>query len=149
MADVPLIVYNAFVDDLANGHHVLSTDQMAVALTDRAPVPASDAIFNTTTAPPPAATNGYPAGGNNTATVSATTVGGVFTLVLQDQVFAATAGGIGPFRYAILYNKTAGNRLIGSYDYGLEVLLGYLEQFTVDFSSDKGVFSVLVGPPVP
>ena len=147
MADVPLVFYNQFIADLATGRLIdFDADQLAVALTNRAPAPNSDTIFDATTVPPPAAANGYPAGGNVLTLVSANTASGVFTLVLADSVFQAASGGIGPFRYVVFYDKTAGNRLIGSYDYGLAVTLGYLEQFTVDFSDVNGVLTISVGP---
>jgi len=146
MPDVPFVVYNQFIADLAAGRLDLTSDTLKVALTNRAPVPNTDTIFDGTTVPPPAAANGYPAGGNTVAIVSAATASAVFTLVLADSVFQAASGGIGPFRYVVLYDVTAGNRLIASYDYGLAVTLGYLEQFTTDFNDTAGVFTISVGP---
>jgi hypothetical protein len=53
-------------------------------------------------------------------------------------VFTATAGGIGPFRYAILYNDTAtspADALIGFTDYGTGVTLADTETLTVKFNN--------------
>jgi hypothetical protein len=57
-------------------------------------------------------------------------------------VFTATAGGMGPFRYAVLYNSSAGNKLVGSYDYGSSVTLAVTETFTVDFDGSLGVLTL-------
>src|SRR6187399_3075385 len=116
--------YNTFVDEIAKAGHNLSTAVFKLALTNTAPTAASDTVWNTTVAPAPAAANNYTAGGNTLTTSSATTTAGVFKLVLADSVFTATAGGIGPFRYAILYNSSASNKAIGYYDYASSITLG-------------------------
>jgi hypothetical protein len=113
-----------------------------VALTNTAPTQATDTVWNTTVAPAPAAANGYTAGGNTITTTSGTTTAGVFKLILVDTVFTATAGGIGPFRYAILYNSSATNKSVGYYDYLSSVTLGDTETFTVDFDAANGVLTV-------
>ena len=70
------------------------------------------------------------------------TSGGVFKLVLVDSVFTATGAGIGPFRYVILYDSSASNKLIGSYDNGASVTLNAGDTFTVDFDNVAGVFTI-------
>src|SRR5262245_41972082 len=115
--------YYSLIDELSAGGHNLKTAVYKVALTNTAPTQATDTVWNTTVAPPPASANGYPAGGNTITMTSAVTTAGVFKLVLVDTVFTATVGGIGPFRYAILYNSTASNKLLGYYDYGSSVSL--------------------------
>jgi len=136
------VKYNLFIDELAKGGHNLSTAVYKVALTNTAPTPASDTVWNTTVAPAPAAANGYTAGGNTPTVTSATTTGGVFKLILVDTVFTATAGGIGPFRYVILYNSSASNKSIGYYDYASSITLADTETFTVDFDGSLGVFTI-------
>jgi hypothetical protein len=63
-------------------------------------------------------------------------------LICADTVFTASGGAIGPFRYVILYNSTATNLLIGSYDYGSNVTLNNTETFTVDFDNVVGVLTL-------
>jgi hypothetical protein len=134
--------YFIFIDDLSKGGHNLATAVFKCALTNTAPTQATDTVWNTTVAPAPAAANGYTAGGNTITTTSGTTTAGVFKLILADTVFTATAGGIGPFRYAILYNSSATNKLVGYYDYLSSVTLADTETFTVDFDAANGVLTV-------
>jgi len=136
------VKYNAFIDELSKGGHNLATAEFKVALTNTAPG-AGDTVWNLTVAPAPAAANGYPAGGNIVTTSSAATTAGTFKLVLADTVFTATAGGIGPFLYAILYNSSASNKLLGYYQYpGGSISLADTETFTVDFDAANGVLTV-------
>lgn len=136
------VKYNTFADEISKGGHNLQTAVFKVALTNTAPTVASDTVWNTTVAPAPAAANGYTAGGNTITTSSATTTTGTFKLVLADSVFTATAGGIGPFRYAILYNSSASNKVVGYWDYGSSVTLADTETFTVDFDATNGVLTI-------
>ncbi|MCQ8856486.1 hypothetical protein NQU50_30785, partial [Escherichia coli] len=59
-----------------------------------------------------------------------------------DSVFTATAGGIGPFRYSILYNSSASDKVIGYYDYGSSITLNDTETFTVDWDATNGVLTI-------
>lgn len=136
------VKYNTFADEISKGGHNLQTATFKVALTNTAPTVASDTVWNTTVAPAPAAANGYTAGGNTITTSSATTTSGTFKLVLADTTFTATSGGIGPFRYAILYNSSASNKVVGYWDYGSSVTLADTETFTVDFDATNGVLTI-------
>lgn len=134
--------YNTFVDELSKGGHNLQTAVFKVALTNTAPTAATDTVWNTTVAPAPAAANGYSAGGNTITTTSAATTTGTFKLVLADSVFTASGGSIGPVRYAIIYNSSASNKVVGYYDYGSSVTLADTETFTVDFDGTNGVLTL-------
>lgn len=134
--------YFTFIDELAKAGHNLATDVFKVALTNTAPTQASDTVWNTTVAPAPAAANGYTAGGNTITTTSGTTTAGVFKLILVDSVFTATAGGIGPIRYAVLYNSSKTNKSVGYYDYGSSITLNDTETLTVDFDAANGVLTL-------
>jgi len=134
--------YYTFIDELSKGGHNLQTATYKAALTNTAPTQASDTVWNTTVAPAPAAANNYTSGGNSITLTTAATTAGVFKLVLPDTVFTATAGGIGPFRYAILYNSSASNKSIGYYDYGSSITLNDTETFTVDFDAANGVLTI-------
>ena len=134
--------YNSFIDEIAKAGHNLATAVFKCALTNTAPDPVTQTVWNTTIAPAPAAANGYTAGGNTLTTSSAATTAGTFKLVLADTVFTATGAGIGPFRYAILYNSSATNKLVGYYDYASSITLLNTETFTVDFDAANGVLTL-------
>lgn len=131
--------YFTFIEEVYEGGHNLGADVLKVALTNTAPTAATDTVWNTTVAPAPAAANGYSAGGNTITTTSSAQTSGTYKLVLVDSVFTATAGGIGPFRYAILYNSSKTNKVVGYYDYGSSITLADTETFTVDFDPTTGV----------
>lgn len=134
--------YNTFVDELSKGGHNLQTAVFKVALTNTAPTVATDTVWNTTVAPVPVAGNGYTAGGNTLTTSSAATTSGTFKLVLADSVFTATAGGIGPVRYAIVYNSSASNKVVAYYDYGSSITLASTETLTCDFDGSLGFHTI-------
>jgi len=143
MAVATFTKYNAFIDELSKGGHNFSTPPtLKLALTNTAPTAATDTVWNTTVAPAPAAAAGYPAGGNTLTGVVGTTTGGVFKLVIADTVFTASGGSIGPFRYVILYNSTASNKLIGYYDNAASLTLADTDTFTTDFDASNGVFTI-------
>jgi len=134
--------YFFFIDELSKAGHNVATCVYKLALTNTAPTQATDTVWNTTVAPAPVAANGYTAGGNTITTTSATTTAGVMKVVLADTVFTATAGGIGPFRYVILYNTSATNKLIGYYDNAASITLADTDTFTTDFDATNGVFTI-------
>lgn len=134
---------DAFVEAIAEKIHNLGADSIKVALTNTAPVAGSTA-WTIGAFPAPAAANGYTAGGNAITTTSSAQSGGLYKLILVDSVFTATAGGIGPFRYAIPYNNTsAGKEIVGGwYDYGSSITLNDTETFTVDFDGTNGMLTL-------
>ncbi len=131
--------FNGFTEDLAKKVHNLGSDSLKVYLTNTAPV-ATNTVYNT---PADLATGGgYTAGGAAPTITSCVQTSGTVKLILADLTFTATTG-FGPFRYAVLYNDTAGSKqLIGWYDYGSAVTLGALETFTVDFDGSAGVLTI-------
>ena len=133
--------YNCFVENLAEKVHNLQSDTLKVALTNTAPT-AADTVWNTTVYPAPVAANGYTSGGNSLTVSSSSQTSGTYKLVIADTVFTATSGGIGPFRYVVLYNSTASGAVIGYYDYGSSITLADTETFTVDFDAANGVLTI-------
>jgi len=136
--------YNTFIDEVASGGHNLKTDVIKAALTNTAPPNpgTTDTVWSAAIYPPPTAANNYTAGGNTPSITSATTSSYLFKLVLADTVFTATAGGIGPFRYVILYNSSKTNKVVGYYDYGSSITLADTETFTVDFDPTNGAIQL-------
>lgn len=133
--------YNCFVENLAEKVHNLASDTLKVALTNTAPTSA-DTVWSLAVYPAPVAANGYTAGGNSLTVSSSSQTAGTYKLVIADTVFTSTAGGIGPFRYVVLYNSTASNAVIGYYDYGSSITLADTETFTVDFDAVNGVLTI-------
>ena len=109
-----LTKYNAFIDEESRGGHNLQTAVFKAALTS-SPERGErhDRIL-------PAAgreVRRLPGGRCDADDAERVDLrGGLFTLVLQDYVFTAGPGGIGPFRYIVLYGSSAGNKVIGYYD---------------------------------
>lgn len=127
--------FNDFVEQLALKQHDLNADPLYVFLTNEAPL-ATDTtradIADLSTG------GGYTAGGADTQNTASET-GGTLSVVGTDITFTASAGTIGPFRYAVLYNQVGGlassNKLIGWWDYAASITLQDGESFKVDFGA--------------
>ena len=134
-----MATYNKFQDfseQLVRGVHDWDAHTFKIALTDTAPT-ATQTTWNLTDHPAPAAANGYTAGGTAT-TIAVSETFGTTTVTGTQVVFTATSGGIGPFRYAVLYNDTAtspADAAIAYWDYGSSVTLADTETFTVKFNN--------------
>lgn len=134
-----MATYNKFQDfseQLVRGVHDWDAHVFKIALTNTAPV-ATQTTWNLTDHPAPVAANGYTAGGTAT-TIAISETTGTTTVTGTQVVFTATAGGIGPFRYAILYNDTAtspADAAIAYWDYASSVTLADTETFTVKFNN--------------
>lgn len=140
---VAFVKYNSFIDEVAKGTHNFYSDVLKCALTDKTPGPNTDMVWNdTSVAPPPTNANGYPAGGNILLTMTASTSGAIFRLIVDDSIFTATAGGIGPLRYAVIYNSSKANKLVGYYDYGSSLSLAINDTFTVNTDQSIGILSI-------
>jgi len=134
--------FNQFVEDVTEKVHNLQADTLKVMLTNSPPV-ATYSIKATLTEI--VAGNGYTAGGTQATLVSSAQTSGVYKLVLNDVVFTASGGTIGPFRYAVLYNDTPtspADPLIGWWDYASSVTLNDTESFTVDYDPTSGVLTL-------
>ena len=132
--------FNELTDDLGNAEHDWGGgDVLRLALTNTLPT-AADLNFNLTDHPAPAAANGYTAGGNTLTGVTYVEAAGVGTLdATGGLVFTATAGGIGPFQYLVLYNDTSlapADAGIGWYDYGSSITLADTETLTATITTD-------------
>ncbi len=130
--------FNKFSQGLAQKLFDLESDVIKCALTNTAPTAATDTDFDPGgDHPPPAAANGYTAGGHTMTEAGSAETGGVYTFATTtDVVITATAGGIGPFRYVLLYDDTStDDKLIGYWDYGSSISLNDGETFTIDVTT--------------
>jgi hypothetical protein len=133
-----LTQFTCFKTDIGLEKHNLNTDTIKAALTNTAPVTSQTAFDPVTNHAAPAAANGYTAGGHDTQ--NAFSAG---KLTGTDIVITATAGGIGPFRYVVLYNDDeASDALIGYYDYGSSITLAVGETLTIDFDGTNGILQI-------
>lgn len=128
--------FQDFSEQFTRGVHDFDAHTFKVALTNTAPV-ATQTTWNLTDHPAPAAANGYTAGGTAT-TIALSETTGTTTVTGTQIVYTATAGGIGPFRYAVLYNDTAtspADAAIAYFDYGSSITLGDTETLTLKFNN--------------
>ena len=134
-----MAAYNKFQDfseQLVRGVHDWDAHTFKIALTNTAPV-ATQTTWNTTDHPAPSAANGYTAGGTAT-TIAVSETTGTTTVTGTQVVFTATAGGIGPFRYAVLYNDSAtspADAAVAWWDYASSITISDTETFTVKFNN--------------
>jgi len=129
--------FQDFSQQLVEGIHDWNAHTFKIALTNTAPVNTQVSLDTTTNHPAPAAANGYTAGGTAT-TIATSETTGTTTVTGTQVVFTATAGGMGPFRYAILYNDTAtspADALVAYWDYASSITLADTETFTVKFNN--------------
>jgi hypothetical protein len=69
---------------------------------------------------------------------------GTYTLLFADKTITATAGGIGPFRYVVIYDDTPtspADPLVCWYDYASEITVANGETFTIDFTGSTFTLS--------
>ena len=135
--------FQSFVEALAEGAHNLGSDTLKIALSDDAPSAAADLLLADLTSE----IANYANITNNatarefTASASAQS-GGTYKLTAADIVLTAE-GTVGPFRYVIIYNDTAGSdELIGFYDYTSSITLEDTETLTIDFDDSNGVLTI-------
>jgi hypothetical protein len=136
--------FQDFAEQFAKGVHHFGTDTFKLALTNVAPV-ASQVSFDPVTAhAAPVAADGYPTGGA-TVVITATELAGVLTVAGDAVTFTAGAGGIGPFRYCVLYNDSAtspADALVAWWDHGSSISLTVGQTFTVNFNNDPTAGSI-------
>jgi hypothetical protein len=128
--------FQDFSEQLHKGVHNFGSHTFKVALTNTAPVN-TQTQWSVGNHPAPAAANGYTAGGTAT-TIAVSETTGTTTVTGTEVVFTATAGGIGPFRYAVLYNDSAtspADAAIAFTDYASSITLNEAETFTVKFNN--------------
>jgi hypothetical protein len=130
--------FNSFRVDLGKGVHDLETDTLKWILTNTAPSAANTVAADITEID---AGNGYTAGGQALTGQDFVEDSGVARLVADDTVWTASGGSIGPFRYAVLNNVTAG-RLVGWYDHGSSITVTDTNTYTADVDPALGILTV-------
>lgn len=126
------VFYN-FLSALVDGGFDFGSDTFKVMLTNTSPVFTNQTyaqISGTELAPG----NGYTTGGAASA-MTLVNITGVITVTASDVSWVAS-GGMGPFRYPVLYDATTGN-LIGWADYGSSLNLASGESFQTQWNSSS------------
>jgi hypothetical protein len=132
------VKFQNFVNELCKGTHQLHAagHTLKVALSNVAPTVGTDEDLTDITQIA-AVDNGYAVADiQNDLSYAA----GVATLTGVDVTFTQSgANAMGPFRYIIIYNDDAADKLVCYWDYGSEVTLGAAsgEEFVVDFDGGE------------
>jgi hypothetical protein len=128
--------FNTLALDLAHGQHNLGSNQLAIALTDTAPVAGNSVIGDISQI---SYTNLV--GNMNVTRNSSSQTAGAYKLDLADKVLQASGGSIAQWQYVVLYNTT-NNRLLMWWDKGQKVNLQSGEQTTIDFDNTNGALTM-------
>lgn len=136
---------NSFVELLAEGVHNLESHTFKVALVNGGVSAATTKLGDLTEI---ADSTGYTTGGTQAAVSSSAQTSGTYKLVLADPTkWTGSGAGMGPFRYAVLYNDTPtspyADPVVGYWDYGSSITLAAGEEFTVDFDATNGVLQLV------
>lgn len=128
--------FYAFVENQTNSNIDWNADTFKVMLTNTAPV-STNSIKSDLTEITGGGSTGYTAGGTIT-TITTSRSSGVQTVSGTQVVFTGGSAGMGPFRYAALYDDTVTSPvdpLVGWWDYGSAITLANTETFTVKFNN--------------
>jgi hypothetical protein len=134
---MPTVSWNKFNDyseQKNRGVHNWGAHTFRWALTNTAPTAANTVLADITQI---AAGGGYTTGGV-TVTAAISEASGTTTVTLTEAVWTGSGGGMGTFRYAVLYNDTAtspADALVGWIDYGSALVVAAGETFTIRANS--------------
>lgn len=138
------IRYHVLAADMLGGIHDFDTHVFKAALTNRAPVVATDVGLSDIAEI--SAGNGYSAGGVTVDVISISQSAGVGKVVASlDDTITASGGSIGPYRYIVLYNDTStGDKLVGYWDKGAAVTLLDTDSQALDYDQSAGILTLTV-----
>lgn len=129
--------FNTFIEAVFEKKIDCSADTFKAALTNTLPVATQSDFDPVTNHAAPVAANGYTTGGHALTIDSSGQTGGTYTLACTtDITITATAGGIGPFQYVVIYDDTSANKqLVSFYDYGSSITVASGETFKIDVTT--------------
>ena len=134
---MPTSAYNPFQDfseQLVRGVHDFDANTFKVALTNSAPVATNTILANITQI---SSGTGYTTGGEPT-TIAVSEASGTTTVTGTQVQWTGSGAGMGPFRYAVLYNDSStspADALIAWFDYGSSITVAASETFTLKFNN--------------
>lgn len=137
--------FNLFTQDVCEGVHNFKSGGQTfnVMLTNTAPV-ATNHLYGDISANDLTTTGGYTAGGASSA-MSDSTSSGTEKVLATNVTWTGSGGGMGPFRYVVVYNTTPSSPLkplVCWFDYGSSISLNSGDTFTVSFDGTNGLFQV-------
>jgi len=137
--------FNLFTQDLTQAKHTFASGGQTfnVMLTNTAPV-ATNHLYADVSGTELANGGGYTTGGTASA-MSDSSASGVEKVLATNVTFTGSGGGMGPFRYVIVYNVTQATPLkplVCWFDYGSSISLNAADTFTVAFDASNGFFTV-------
>lgn len=139
--------FDEFGSDLGKGKHALDTHQMKIALVSEAAGIDHSTMTVFTNITEITTYNGYTTGGvalTGESWTESTAGAGNWKFWSNDLTLTATSGGIGPFRYVVLFNDdqtSPAKPLIGWLDYTTNVTIASGNTFLIDVG-DSGWFQI-------
>lgn|SRR5512146_1774863 len=132
--------FDSFSEEMPQGGHDLSADTLKIFLTNEQPL-AADTVKSDMAEI--SAGNGYTAGGPTVSISAHAQASGTFKLVGTCPDITASGGTIGPFRWAVLYNSSKTNKLIGWWEYGAaSITLQDGEKLSITLDGTNGILQV-------
>lgn len=131
--------FQPFIEDVFEGVHNFSSNQLVAFLTTNANAPTSG-MRTLSEVTQISYTN---LSSRNITTTSSSQSSGTYKLILQDLVLTAS-GAVAMFRRVGVYNDTPtspADPLVGHYDHGSDVTLASGETYTIDFDGTNGFIS--------
>lgn len=140
--------FNYFVQDLCEALHSFKTvggGTYKIMLTNTAPAPTTNHVYADVSATEVASGGGYTTGGATLTISSEAQTSGTEKVVVSaaSPTWTGSAGGMGPFRYVLLYRSDDTNKeLVCYFDYGSSISLNAADTFTVTFDAVNGLFQL-------
>ena len=132
----------AYVADLHNGVHNIGSHALKLALSNTAPTTAVTDLASITQI---ANGGGYTSPGFSLTVASSAQVSGVWRALINDLTFTPTAT-VANFRYPVLYNSSASNRIICWWEYDAVQTIGLGDTFVFDFDGTLGGLRAYYAP---
>jgi hypothetical protein len=142
MATAAQYFFNQYIADLHNKVHNISADALKLALSNTAPTATITDLAGVTQI---SAGGGYSLGGFNVTVTASTQTSGVYKATFTNIAFSPT-GTVSTFRYPVLYNSTAGNKVICWWDYGAAQDLVNGDTFNFSFDGTLGALRASFAP---
>ena len=140
MPAATFVLFESFVEAVAEKKHNLGSDGLKVALTNALPDEAANTVLANITE------ISYTGLSSRALTQTGSAQsGGTYKLSIQDLVLTASGADVGPFQYVVIYNDTATNdELIGYLAYPAAIRIYDGETFTIDFDGTNGLLQFAI-----